>query len=117
MSQNLDQVLLDPSLFVLERRKEYRLEIKMPIHVSGIHQKTMARFEVKSMTRNVTRNGACFELPHEHVRVGSLLTLSVGKSFEAKCRVVWTEGAPNGFDALGVEFVSATGKWVLYDYS
>lgn len=116
MPQILDQALLDPNLFVLERRKEYRLDIRMAISVSGINLKTSARFDVRSMTRNVTRNGACLELPSGLACVGSLLTLSIGKTFEAKSRVAWMEATPNGTDVLGVEFVSVTGKWVLYDF-
>ncbi|MBZ5538069.1 MAG: PilZ domain-containing protein [Acidobacteriia bacterium] len=115
MPQNVDHAFPPPNLFVVERRKEYRLDIKIPVVVSGIDSKKLVRYEVKAVTKNVTRNGACFELTRGLVREGSTLTLTLGKKFEAKCRVIWiSEGAGN-LDLLGVEFVSVKGQWVLYD--
>jgi PilZ domain len=115
MAQNLGQALPDPNVFVPERRKEYRLDIQIPIRVSGFHPKTLERFEIRTTTRNVTRYGACFELSRGMVRVGSSLTLALENKFDAKCRVVWISEVPQDLDVLGVEFVSTNGQWVLYD--
>jgi hypothetical protein len=115
MPQNLERAFPDPNLFLPERRKEYRLDVRIPITVSGNHPKTLERFEIKTVTRNVTRYGACFELAKGLVRVGSSLTLALGKKFEAKCRVAWVSDAPNNLEVLGVEFDSVIGQWVLYD--
>lgn len=115
MPQNVDRALPDANLFVVERRKEYRLDIRIPIVISGIDSKKLERFELKTVTKNVTRYGACFELSKGLVRVGSSLTLALGRKFEAKCRVIWVGEGGNNLDSLGVEFISVTGKWVLYD--
>lgn len=115
MPQNVGRALPDPSLFVVERRKEYRLDIRIPVVISGIDSKKLQRFEVKAVTRNVTRYGACFELGRGLVREGSTLTLALGNKFEAKCRVAWINEGANNLEVLGVEFVSVKGQWVLYD--
>jgi PilZ domain-containing protein len=115
MPQNVGRSLPDPSVFVSERRKEYRLDIQIPIVVSGIDSKKLNRFEVKTETKNVTRYGACFELARGLVRVGSTLSLVLENKFQAKCRVVWIDEAGDDSEVMGVEFLSMDGQWVLYD--
>jgi hypothetical protein len=110
-----EETFTDPRRTIVERRKEYRLNIKMPISISGLDCHTLQSFKVDTVTCNVARLGACFELAKGLVRIGSLLDLSTGKTFEAKCRVVWIKESLHEMDALGVEFVSATGQWVLYN--
>lgn len=115
MPQNVDRALPPSNLFIVERRKEYRLDIKIPIVVSGMDSKKLERYELKTVTKNVTRNGACFELARGLVREGSTLTLVLGNKFEAKCRVIWISESPENREILGVEFLSVKGQWVLYD--
>jgi PilZ domain-containing protein len=115
MPQNVDRAFPHTNLFVVERRKEYRLDIRVPVVVSGMDSKKLERYEVKTVTKNVTCNGACFELTRGLVREGSTLTLTLGDKFEAKCRVAWISESSDNLENLGVEFVSVKGQWVLHD--
>lgn len=115
MSQTVERNSVELNIVTVERRKEYRLNIEMPISVAGTHPQTLEPFRVDTVTKNVSRYGACFELAQGHARVGSILDLSVGKRFEAKCRVIWMNKPLRGVEELGVEFISVTGQWVLYN--
>ncbi len=105
----------NPGVGVFDRRKEYRLDIRVPISIVGIHPQTLEPFKVDTFTQNVSRFGAGFELEHGMASLGSLLDLFLGNRFEAKCRVVWLKESENGTDQVGVEFISTSGQWVLYN--
>lgn len=115
MTQNMEVVSADPSVAVVERRKEYRLDIQIPISLSGIHPKTLESFKLDTVTQNVSRYGACVDLPRGYGRVGSVLELVFQNRFQARCRVVWIKESLSGMETLGLEFISTTGQWVLYN--
>lgn len=115
MTENVQPTLSDPSSSFMERRKEYRLNIRVPIRVAGVHPQTLEEFDTETVTHNVSRFGAGFELSHGLARVGSFLDLSMGDQFEAKCRVIWIQESDDGKDLIGAEFVAVTGQWVLYN--
>lgn len=115
MTQNVEVVSADPSIAIVERRKEYRMNIKMPISLSGTHPQTLESFKLDTVTQNVSRYGACVEMPRGYGRVGSVLDLAFQSRFQARCRVSWIKESLNGMEALGLEFISTTGQWVLYN--
>ncbi len=115
MESNLQHLLPEPNVSILDRRKEYRLNIRVPVTIAGVHPQTLEDFKVETSTQNVSRYGACFEMDRGLARVGSLMDLAMGNRFEAKCRVIWMKETDDGRDTLGVEFVSVTGQWVLYN--
>jgi hypothetical protein len=115
MSDIREQTPSEASPSIFERRKDYRLSIKMPVVVGGFYPQTLESFRKEVLTQNVSRYGTCFELHREMARVGSILDLSMGKRFEAKCRVSWVKDIDKDNISVGVEFVSTVGQWVLYN--
>ncbi|MDD5544208.1 MAG: PilZ domain-containing protein [Acidobacteriia bacterium] len=107
------QIFTETNAMPAERRKDYRMNIQMPITMTGINPQTLEQFETKGVTENVSRYGACFEIRRGLVRVGSIIGLSQGSKFDAQCRVVWTKDGGNGSDLVGVELISITGQWVI----
>lgn len=100
---------------VLERRKDYRLNIRMPITISGVKPDTLESYTFNVLTQNVSRFGASFDLVHGVARIGSLLSLAIANRFDAKARVVWTRKSSENMETVGVEFISVTGQWVLFN--
>lgn len=100
---------------MFERRKDHRLNIQMPVVISGFYPQTLESFRKEALTLNVSVYGASFEMHREMAKIGSILDLSMGKKFEAKCRVCWVKDIDKDNISVGVEFVSSVGQWVLYN--
>ena len=115
MSDTQEQTPSEASPSIFERRKDYRLSIKMPVVVGGFYPQTLESFRKEVLTQNVSRYGTSFELQRDMAKVGSILDLSMGKTFEAKCRVVWVKDLDKDNISVGIEFISVVGQWVLYN--
>lgn len=115
MTDKIEQQTQEITPSGMERRKEYRLNIRMPITISGVKPDTLESYTFNVLTQNVSRFGASFDLILGVARIGSLLSLAIANRFDAKARVVWTRKSSENMETVGVEFISVTGQWVLFN--
>lgn len=95
-----------------DRRKHYRLRIRMKIRLDGLDVNSQP-FSEDTETVNVSLEGVSF-LTKEALAIGQLVTISVSNKCRVQARVAWVgEAQRDGWREVGAGLIPPIVDWVI----
>jgi hypothetical protein len=96
----------------LDRRKFFRLQIRMAIRVEGLDTSSK-HFVEETYTTNVSLEGLAFLTSFDLGR-GQLLTVSAPDKFRIQAKLVWIgDTQKSGQKEVGAQLIPPIGNWVV----
>ena len=96
-----------------DRRKHYRLQIRMNIRVEGCFDQDQF-FSENADTLNVSIEGLSFRIKRE-LAMGQIVMISVAGKCRVEARVVWVgQKDQEGWREIGAQLIPPVTDWVIH---